>query len=123
MTDTVEDEIAAALKALDNPLPTVTTNETSAEPQQQPVQDGLQESGEPPMQEPTQGRQSSPTLEALDESRRPKARTACEHCPNSVWFSTPAEVKCYCRVMFLITWSNKEPSQFTNCDGIYLGQE
>jgi hypothetical protein len=65
----------------------------------------------------------SPTLDALDESRRPKASTVCEHCPNSVWFASPAEVKCYCRVMFLVTWSSKEPNQITHCDGEFLGQE
>ncbi|HRK11121.1 MAG TPA: conjugal transfer protein TraH, partial [Thauera sp.] len=70
--------------------------------------------------EPSTG---SPTLDALDESRRPKASTVCEHCPNSVWFASPAEVKCYCRVMFLVTWSSKEPNQITNCDGIFLGQD
>jgi Relaxase/Mobilisation nuclease domain/Large polyvalent protein-associated domain 7 len=32
------------------------------------------------------------------------------------------EVKCYCRVMFLVTWSNKEPNQITACDGMLLGQ-
>ena len=52
-----------------------------------------------------------------------KAKTACEACPNSVWFSSPTEVKCYCRVMYLVTWSTKEPNQITGCDGMYLGQE
>jgi len=32
-------------------------------------------------------------------------------------------VKCYCRVMFLITWSTQEPNQMTACDGALLGQE
>ena len=58
-----------------------------------------------------------------EENRRPKASTVCEHCPNSVWFASPAEVKCYCRVMFLVTWSSKEPNQITHCDGEFLGQE
>lgn len=69
------------------------------------------------------GSPASPALAALDETRRPKAKTACEACPNSVWFSSVDEVKCYCRVMFLITWSTKEPNQITACDGIFLGQE
>jgi len=59
----------------------------------------------------------------LDANRRPKLRTVCEVCPNSVWFASPAEVKCYCRVMFLITWSTQEPNQMTACDGALLGQE
>ena len=66
---------------------------------------------------------ASPTLAGLDASRRPKLRTVCEVCPNSVWFASPAEVKCYCRVMFLITWSPQEPNQMTACDGALLGQE
>jgi len=64
----------------------------------------------------------SPTLAGLAADRRPKAKTACEGCPNSVWFTSPNEVKCYCRVMFLVTWSNKEPNQITACDGMLLGQ-
>ncbi len=28
---------------------------------------------------------TSPTLDALDISRRPKAKTICEACPNSMW--------------------------------------
>ena len=63
---------------------------------------------------------SSPTLAALDRSRRPRVRTACEHCPKSMWFASPAETKCYCRVMYLITWSSKEPSQITHCDGPFM---
>lgn len=112
-----EDElIAAAMAALDSPLPEST----------QPEPDELGQSNSGPTEEnPFQVADSpaSPTLAALDESRRPKARTVCEGCPNSVWFSSPTEVKCYCRVMFLVTWSNKEPNQITGCDGIFLGQE
>src|SRR5574338_202543 len=66
---------------------------------------------------------ASPTLGALDASRHPKASTVCEECPNSVWFASPAEVKCYCRVMFLVTWSSKAPNQITHCDGAFLGQD
>jgi hypothetical protein len=47
----------------------------------------------------------------------------CEQCPNSVWFHSPKEVKCYCRVMYLVVWSTKEPSQITGCDGLFIGQE
>lgn len=65
---------------------------------------------------------ASPTLDALDASRRPRANTVCEGCPNSVWFASPAELKCYCRVMFLVTWSSSEPHQITHCDGAFLGQ-
>lgn len=66
---------------------------------------------------------ASPTLSALEASRRPKAATVCERCPNSVWFASTTDVRCYCRVMFLVTWSSKEPSALTACDGLFLGQE
>lgn len=110
----IEDELDAALAALgSDPLPTTTLPEPASAPEQA--------AGEPspPAPMPT----ASPTLDALDESRRPKASTVCEHCPNSVWFASPAELKCYCRVMFLVTWSSKEPNQLTHCDGQFLGQE
>ena len=64
----------------------------------------------------------SPTLAALEATRRPKQKTACEACLNSVWFSSPEEVKCYCRVMYLVAWSSQAPNQITHCDGRYLGQ-
>jgi hypothetical protein len=63
----------------------------------------------------------SPTLATLPLSRRPKPGTVCETCPNSVWFASPKAVKCYCRVLFLVTWSSQEPSQITHCDGVFLG--
>ena len=62
------------------------------------------------------------TLAGLDKSRRPQAGTVCETCPNSVWFASPVEVKCYCRVMYLVTWSSKEAQRITACDGVFLGQ-
>ena len=64
---------------------------------------------------------ASPTLAALDKSRRPPPEVVCATCPNSVWFASPAEVKCYCRVMFLVTWSTAEPNQITLCDGVTMG--
>ena len=65
----------------------------------------------------------SPTLAALDINRRPPIATVCETCPNSVWFSSATEVKCYCRVMYLITWSTPEPTIMTQCDGQFIGQQ
>lgn len=62
----------------------------------------------------------SQTLAGLDASRRPTASTVCEACPHSVWFTSPKELRCYCRVMYLVTWSSKEPLQITACDGPFL---
>ena len=113
-TALTEDElIAAAMAALDTPLA------ESIQPAPGSAQSGqLHEHPFESVDSP-----ASPTLAALDESRRPQARTVCEACPNSVWFSSPAEVKCYCRVMFLVTWSSREPHQLTACDGVFLGQD
>lgn len=60
----------------------------------------------------------SPTLVALEPRQRPIHRTVCEQCPNSMWFSSPQEAKCYCRVMHAISWSTREPVQLTHCDGM-----
>ena len=102
-----EDElIAAALAAVDSPPPTP-TGPRPAQSTSSPAADSA----------------ASPTLAGLAASRRPKAATVCERCPNSVWFASTTEVRCYCRVMFLVTWSSKEPNTLTACDGLFLGQE
>lgn len=62
----------------------------------------------------------SPTLSALDKARQPKITTACETCPNAIWFSSPEEVKCYCRIMHMISWSGKDSNLITMCDGKFL---
>lgn len=68
---------------------------------------------------------NSPTLETLDESRRPRRGTACEHCPNSVWFAhadQKAGLSCYCRVMYVIVWTQGEQQELLACDGMTIGQ-
>lgn len=118
----IEDELDAALAALgSDPLPTSTLPEPQPSPEQATASPAPETASPSPLAPPDST--GSPTLDALDESRRPKASTVCEHCPNSVWFASPAEVKCYCRVMFLVTWSSKEQNQITHCDGEFLGQE
>lgn len=136
-----EDElIDAALAALDGELPTTPEEPeedaelTTAEPQQAESEAVSLDAGNPQSQAPQQAVEmtpemlaamssTSPTLQALEENRRPSQKTVCERCPHSVWFASPEEVKCYCRVMFLVSWSTKEPNQITNCDGEFLGQE
>lgn len=116
----IEDELDSALAALDSsPLSTNTSAPSQA-------LDGLSKADLAAPEQTTSPQDppgASPTLDALDESRRPKASTVCEHCPNSVWFASPRELKCYCRVMFLVTWSSREPNQITHCDGEFLRQE
>lgn len=63
---------------------------------------------------------TSPTLSLLDQSRLPALDIACKDCRNSVWFASPKEVKCYCRVMYLLTWTTHEPGQIVSCDGTTL---
>jgi hypothetical protein len=66
---------------------------------------------------------ASPLLDTLETSRHPQQKTACEICPNSVWFSSLEEVKCNFRVMYLVAWSSQAPNQITHFDGLYLAQE
>jgi len=114
MTDSMstEMELAEALALLDQDPPTQTSTQAAvpAEALQTPAPAAAPEA-------------LSPTLSTLEMSRRPKEATVCERCPNSVWFTSPTEVKCYCRVMYLVTWSSAEPNQITGCDGLFLGQE
>lgn len=142
MSEPTEDELLAqALAAMESTPPVEVGAEPDELPPEPPMDDLLEFEGAPPEPEflDELGPASEPMAEAspfaprpepqslvlreLDESRRPKARTVCEHCPNSVWFSSPTEVKAYCRVMFLVVWSNKEPQQITGCDGMFLGEE
>lgn len=117
-TETSEDAlIDTALAALEQAPPAPATpwpgsgREQEQEQEQEPV---WTRTPVPPV---------SPTLDALDATRRPNADTVCEECPNSVWFASPAETKCYCRVMFLVTWSSTAPTPITHCDGVFLGQD
>ena len=65
----------------------------------------------------------SPTLKQLPQNRRPSPSTVCERCPASVWFISTVAVKCYCRVMHLMTWSPQEPNAMTQCDGEVMARE
>lgn len=62
----------------------------------------------------------SPTLSTLDEKRRPEPMPVCGPCPHSMWFASGEELKCYCRIMHVITWTSDEPVPITACDGILL---
>ena len=111
---TEDDQIAAAMALLQESAPA----EASDGP---PEPEDLEPATPQPFEAP-QG-PTSPTLDALEPNRRPQAPTVCETCPNSVWFSSPEEVKCYCRVMYLIVWESSKPNVITGCDGVFIGQE
>lgn len=65
----------------------------------------------------------SPTLAALPSVRLPEPVTVCQTCPNAMWQANEQDVSCYCRVMYVVVWSNKEPRHLTHCDGPWIGQE
>ena len=65
----------------------------------------------------------SMTLVQLPSSRKPSPSTVCEICPASMWYATPKTVRCYCRVMRLISWSTDEPTEMTHCDGMHLASQ
>lgn len=59
----------------------------------------------------------SPTITNLQKDQRPQPSTVCETCPASVWLKSPVELKCYCRVMHLVTWGPEDKTVLTACDG------
>ena len=59
----------------------------------------------------------SPVISRLPMSQRPKPSTVCERCPAAVWFALPKEVRCYCRVIHAVIYSNEEKNALTACDG------
>ena len=59
----------------------------------------------------------SPTMQRLPKSRRPSPSTLCEACPASVWYVTPKQMRCFCRVMHLMSWRDDEPHEIQECDG------
>jgi hypothetical protein len=62
-------------------------------------------------------------LSRLEKERRPKVSTVCEFCPASVWMASPKEVKCYCRIMHVISWISSEPNPLTDCDGLLIASQ
>lgn len=81
------------------------------------IEEGALVAAEPPP------RSKSRVLAGLAEDRRPTPVTACETCPNCVWFSSSVEVKAYCRVMYTIVWASTKPMVIEACDGMFLGQQ
>lgn len=65
----------------------------------------------------------SPTVAALDLKRRPNPTPVCETCPHSMWFASAAHLKCYCRVMHVVTWNSDDPVPILSCDGILINPE
>jgi hypothetical protein len=59
----------------------------------------------------------SPVLLRLPTTRRPPENIACCTCPSAMWISGQTEVRAYCHVMKLISWSRETSDDLTQCDG------
>lgn len=129
---TLDEEIEEAMRLVDGSSPAEPDPPPPAPAQEpdnpdEPEPDELDRTAEPPAlieEEPAAATgTASPTLSALDEDRRPRPEIACGLCPNSVWFATPSDLRCYCRVMFVQTWTAQKPGEIVSCDGMFLGQD
>ncbi len=58
-----------------------------------------------------------PVLMRLPAARRPPEKTACSTCPSAMWIAGERDVKAYCHVMKLVSWSNEMQEDLTACDG------
>ena len=60
----------------------------------------------------------SQVLARLPKERRPNPSTTCEICPWSNWLVMTKEVKCYCRLMYLWSWTSNDTAKVVKqCDG------
>lgn len=132
---TLDEEIEEAMRLVDGsgpqeppepppaPAQPATAQDSQVSPEATPEEPSpaAQQAEEP--EEPEGLQVASRTLVALDEARRPRPEIACGTCPNSVWFATPNDLRCYCRVMFVQTWTAEKPGEIVSCDGMFLGQE
>lgn len=64
----------------------------------------------------------SPVLAALPPEKLREVKTRCANCRHAVWWITGTELRCYCRVMYVVTWSGKDPLHIEDCDGTRIGQ-
>ena len=78
----------------------------------------------PSVQDESEQLIGSATLARLPQGRRPSPSTVCEICPKSNWFVLPKEVRCYCRLMHLVSWTSNDPAAaVSQCDGALMGEE
>lgn len=60
---------------------------------------------------------TSPVVDNVpDTIEQPEQNIACANCPSANWFNTPTKLSCYCRVMFMITWSTDIKGDIVACD-------
>ena len=60
-------------------------------------------------------------IKELPEEKLPQKETLCEYCPNSLWFMTQNELKCFCTSMNSISYSRESEEPIISCDGQTLG--
>ncbi|GLR55193.1 hypothetical protein GCM10007923_64150 [Shinella yambaruensis] len=65
----------------------------------------------------------SPTISRLPIDQRPKPSTVCETCPAAIWYVLPRELRCYCRAMHVLVYSDQEKNVLTACDGREMALE
>lgn len=62
----------------------------------------------------------SPVLSSLQSgqvSNPPPESAACRTCPASLWLRNGLELRNFCRVLHVITWSDTEDLAPDQCDG------
>ncbi|WP_175888214.1 hypothetical protein [Burkholderia contaminans] len=67
----------------------------------------------------------SPTVQMLKDQgdkcplKTPADEIACARCPKAMWHASNSHLKCYCRVMFMVTWTTEQtpPGDIILCDG------
>ena len=59
----------------------------------------------------------SPTVSRLPSDQRQKLSTVCVTCPAAIWHALPKEMRCYCRAMHVLVWTEQEKNALTACDG------
>lgn len=64
-------------------------------------------------------RELRPVVQGLSPAQRPS--TVCVTCPQSLWFKSAVELRCYCRSMNLLVWSPTEPNALLDCDQLHSG--
>ena len=88
------------------------------------VLDRLQRSDDPGLRPAEPAEYASPTVVRLEPGRRPKPSPICATCPHSLWFASTDHLRCFCRLMHIVTWNSEEPSSaISACDGILLSGE